>query len=142
VSFLLDTPVVSELVTKAPSSAVLKWIDGQDEATLYLSVLTVGELEKGIARLAASTRRTRLQSWLRRDLLERFGPRLLPIDARTAARWGAITGESENRGQPLPVIDSLIAATALVHGLAVVTRNVEDFARCGATCVDPWEGQS
>ena len=107
---------------------------------LYLSVLTVGELEKGIARLAASTRRTRLQSWLRRDLLRRFGHRLLPVDARTAARWGVLTGESENHGQPLPVIDSLIAATALVHGLAVVTRNIGDFARCGATCINPWQG--
>jgi len=89
--------------------------------------------------LPASTRRTRLQSWVRRDLAERFGGRLLPIDIRTAARWGAITGESEKRGKPLPVIDSLIAATAVVHGLTVVTRNVEDFERCGAACINPWD---
>lgn len=137
-SFLLDTAVVSELVRKNPSGAVLKWIDGQDEASLYLSVLTIGEIEKGVARLPASVRRTRLQSWVRRDLAERFGGRLLPIDTRTAARWGAIAGESEKRGRPLPVIDCLIAATALVHGLTVATRNVGDFERCGATCVDPW----
>jgi len=138
VSFLLDTAVVSELVRKNPSGAVLKWIDGQDEASFYLSVLTIGELEKGVAGLPASVRRSRLQSWVRRDLAERFGGRLLPIDIRTAARWGAIAGESERRGRPLPVIDCLIAATALVHGLAVVTRNVGDFERCGATCVNPW----
>jgi predicted nucleic acid-binding protein len=138
VSFLLDTAVVSELVRKNPSGAVLKWIDGQDEASFYLSVLTIGELEKGVARLPASVRRSRLQSWVRRDLVERFGGRLLPIDTRTAARWGAIAGESEKRGRPLPVIDCLIAATALVHGLAVVTRNVGDFERCGANCVNPW----
>ena len=137
-SFLLDTAVVSELVRKSPSAAVLKWIDGQDEATLHLSVLTIGELEKGVARLPASVRRSRLQSWVRRDLAERFGGRLLPIDTRTAARWGAIAGESEKRGTPLPVIDCLIAATALVHGLAVATRNVGDFERCGVTCVNPW----
>ena len=137
-SFLLDTAVVSELVRKNPSGAVLKWIDGQDEASFYLSVLTIGELEKGVAGLPASVRRSRLQSWVRRDLAERFGGRLLPIDIRTAARWGAIAGESERRGRPLPVIDCLIAATALVHGLAVVTRNVGDFERCGATCVNPW----
>ena len=137
-SFLLDTAVVSELVRKSPSAAVLKWIDGQDEATLHLSVLTIGELEKGVARLPASVRRSRLQSWVRRDLAERFGGRLLPIDTRTAARWGAIAGESERRGRPLPVIDCLIAATALVHGLAVATRNVGDFERCGANCVNPW----
>jgi len=140
VSFLLDTAVVSELVRKSPSAAVLKWIDGQDESALYLSVLTIGELEKGVARLPASVRRTRLQSWVRRDLAERFGARLLPIDTRTAARWGAISGESEKRGTPLPVIDCLIAATALVHGLAVATRNVGDFERCGVTCVNPWDG--
>lgn len=137
-SFLLDTAVVSELVGKNPSGVVLKWIDGQDEASLYLSVLTIGEIEKGVARLSASARRSRLQSWVRRDLVERFSGRLLPINTRTAARWGSIAGESERRGKPLPVIDCLIAATALVHGLAVATRNVGDFERCGATCVNPW----
>lgn len=138
-SFLLDTSVISELVKPSPHHPVLKWVGDQDEASLHLSVVTIGELEKGIARLPASTRRTRLQSWVRRDLVERFGERLLPIDIRTATRWGALAGESEKRGKPLPVIDSLIAATALVHGLAVVTRNVEDFERCGAVCVNPWD---
>jgi predicted nucleic acid-binding protein len=140
VTFLVDTVVVSELVRKTPSTSVLKWIDGQDEASLHLSVLTIGELEKGVARLPASARRTRLLSWVRRDLVERFGGRLLPIDARTAARWGTIAGESERRGRPLPVIDSLIAATALVHGLTVATRNIADFKRCGAMCFNPWDG--
>jgi hypothetical protein len=139
VSFLLDTSVISELVKKSPHGPVLKWIDDQDEALLYLSVITIGELEKGIARLSASARRNRLQSWVRRDLAARFGERLLPVDARTATRWGTITGESENRGRPLPVIDSLIAATALIHDFTVVTRNVEDFERCGATCFNPWD---
>lgn len=138
-SFLLDTAVVSELVRKNPSATVLKWVDGQDEASLYLSVLTIGELEKGVARLSALARRNRLLSWVRRDLVERFGGRLLPIDTRTATRWGSITGESEKQGRPLPVIDCLIAATALVHGLTVATRNVGDFERCGATCFNPWD---
>lgn len=138
-SFLLDTAVVSELVRKSPAAGVVKWIDGQDEASLYLSVLTIGELEKGVARLPASARRSRLQSWVRRDLVERFGGRLLPIDTRTAARWGRVSGESERKGRPLPVIDCLIAATALVNGLTVVTRNVGDFERCGAACINPWE---
>jgi len=138
VSFLLDTSVVSELVKPSPHGPVLKWIGDQDEVSLHLSVVTIGELEKWIARLPASTRRTRLQSWVRRDLVERFGERLLPIDIRTATRWGALAGESEKRGKPLPVIDSLIAATAIVHGLTVVTRNLEDFERCGAACINPW----
>lgn len=138
-SFLLDTSVISELVKKSPHQPVLEWIGAQDESSLYLSVITIGELEKRIARLPASARKGKLQSWVRRDLVERFGERLLPVDIRAAARWGTVTGESEKRGQPLPVIDSLIAATALVHALAVVTRNVEDFKRCGVGCVNPWE---
>jgi predicted nucleic acid-binding protein len=139
VSFLLDTSIVSELVRKSPHLPVLKWIGEQDEISLYLSVVTIGEIEKGIARLPASARRSRLQSWVRRDLIGRFGERLLAVDIRAATRWGMLTGESERRGVPLPVIDSLIAATALVHGLAVVTRNVADFERCGVVCVNPWD---
>ncbi len=138
-SFLLDTSVVSELVRKSPHLPVLKWVGEQDEPSLYLSVVTIGEIEKGIARLPASARRRRLQSWVRCDLIGRFGERLLAVDVRAAARWGTLTGESERRGVPLPVIDSLIAATALVHGFAVVTRNVADFERCGVACVNPWE---
>lgn len=138
-SFLLDTVVVSELVRKNPSASVLKWVNDQDENSLYLSVLTIGELEKGIARLPATARRNRLLSWVRRDLTERFDGRLLTIDTRTATRWGVITGESERRGTPLPVIDCLIAATALVHDLTVATRNIDDFMRCGAKCINPWD---
>jgi hypothetical protein len=139
VSFLLDTSVISELVRKSPHLPVLEWIGAQDEASLYLSVLTIGELEKGIARLPASARRNRLQSWVRRDLVQRFGERLLALELRAAAQWGVLTGESAKRGQPLPVIDSLIAATALANDLAVVTRNVDDFRRCGVACVNPWD---
>jgi predicted nucleic acid-binding protein len=138
VSFLLDTPVVSELVAKRPSAEVLKWIQAQAEDSLYLSVLTVGELEKGVAKLPASSRRSRLQSWVRGDLVDRFGSRLLAVDVAVAERWGVLTGESGVRGRPLPVVDSLIAATALAHGLTVVTRNTGDFERCGAPCFDPW----
>jgi predicted nucleic acid-binding protein len=139
VTFLLDTSVVSELVRKAPNEQVVNWLDRQDEETLYLSVLTLGELEKGISKLRASSRRDRLQTWLTRDLAARFAERLLPIDTPVAARWGKLSGEAERRGRPLPVIDSLIAATALEHGFAVVTRNISDFERCGVACVDPWE---
>ncbi|OGA45642.1 MAG: recombinase [Betaproteobacteria bacterium RIFCSPLOWO2_12_FULL_62_58] len=138
-SLLLDTSVISELVRKSPHGPVLDWIDKQNEASLHLSVITIGEIEKGIARLPASARRSKLQSWVRVDLITRFGRRLLPIDIQTATRWGTLVGESEKRGKPLPVIDSLIAATALVHGLAVVTRNVGDFERCGVACINPWD---
>lgn len=138
-SYLLDTSVLSELVKKNPRRQVVNWVDEQEESTLFLSVLTVGELEKGIAKLPASARRTNLISWVRRELAGRFGGRLLPIDVRVAERWGTMAGESEKRGKPLPAIDSLLAATALVHDLQIVTRNVADFEPCGVVCVNLWD---
>ncbi len=137
-SWLLDTCVVSELVRPKPKASVVKWIRERDERELYLSVITIGELEKGIAKLSASKKRVALEQWVRQDLAARFRDRLLAIDANVAARWGAMAGASESRGQPLPVIDSLIAATSLQHDLVVVTRNTLDLERCGARCIDPW----
>ena len=138
-SYLLDTSVISELVKKNPRRQVVDWIEGQEESALFLSVLTIGEIEKGIAKLPASPRKTRLISWVRHDLPARFGGRLIPIDVRISSRWGAIAGESEKRGRPLPVIDSLLAATALVHGFEIVTRNLHDFEPCGVPCISPWD---
>ena len=138
-SLLLDTSVISELVKKTPHDGVLAWLSRQDEESLYLSVLTIGELEKGIVKLRVSARRDRLRSWVTRDLAARFADRVLPIDIPVATRWGALTGDAEKHGSPLPVIDSLIAATALEHGFSVVTRNIADFERCGVPCVNPWE---
>ncbi len=139
-SWLLDTCVVSELVRPRPKASVVRWVQEREEDELFLSVITIGELEKGIARLPASTRRTALEQWVRRDLADRFRGRLLVIDSGVAARWGTIVGASEVRGQPLPVIDSLIAATSVQHDLTVVTRNTDDLERCGARCFNPWVG--
>jgi len=129
---------VSEIVRPTPDSAFIEWFTRCDEETLFLSVLTIGELEKGIAKLTDGKRRTRLQSWVRRDLVGRFADRLLAVDLAVAERWGALAGEAERKGTPLPVKDSLIAATCLVHGLTAVTRNRSDFERCGVECVSPW----
>jgi len=137
-SHLLDTSAVSEIVKPTPDSAFIEWLTQSDEETLFLSVLTIGELEKGIAKLTDGKRRTRLQSWVRRDLVARFAGRLLAVELQVAERWGALVGESERKGVPLPVIDSLIAATCLVHGLTAVTRNRTDFERCGVECFSPW----
>jgi predicted nucleic acid-binding protein len=141
VSWLLDTCVVSELVRSRPKASVISWIREREEDELFLSVITIGELEKGIAKLAESTKRITLEQWVRRELADRFRSRLLVIDAGVAARWGAIVGTSEAHGQPLPVIDSLIAATSLQHDLIVVTRNTDDLERCGARCFNPWIGK-
>jgi len=137
-SFLLDTSVISELVKPAPDNQVIEWLTRTDEASLYLSVLTIGEIEKGIAKLPESSRREKLETWVRHDLAERFRERLLAIDATVAATWGRLAGEAEARREPLPVIDGLIAATSLAHDLTVATRNSDDFERCGARCFNPW----
>ena len=137
-NYLLDTSAVSELVKPAPDAGVTEWLAQSDEATLFLSVLTIGELQKGIAKLADGKRRTRLQSWVRRDLVDRFAGRLLPVDSEVAARWGALVGDSARKGVPPPVMDSLIAAACLVHGLTAVTRNRADFERCRVECFSPW----
>jgi len=138
VSFLLDTSVISELVKPAPDNHVVGWMKRAEETSLYLSVLTIGELEKGIAKLPVSSRRTKLETWVRSDLADRFRERLLAIDGTIAATWGKLAGEAETRGVPLPVIDGLIAATGLAHDLTIATRNVEDFNRWGARCFNPW----
>lgn len=141
-TWLLDTCVVSELVRAKARPAVTAWVRAHAEHELYLSVITIGELEKGIARLADTARREALARWVRRDLAERFQGRLLPIDARVAARWGALAGAAEARGEPLPVVDALIAATSLEHECIVVTRNTADLVRCGARCVNPWDAET
>jgi len=137
-SWLLDTCVVSELVKSRPAARVVAWIESCDEQSMFLSVITLGELEKGVAKLPASARRARLEGWIRRDLPDRFRGRILAVDEAVATRWGALAGVAERRGGALPVIDGLIAATGIAHDLIVVTRNTSDFARSGARYFDPW----
>ena len=139
--YLLDTCVISELVKKEPDPAVIRWMDAGDESRMYLSVLTLGELIKGITKLPDGEKREKLQSWVSNDLSARFGQRLVEIDAEIARAWGTLLGEAESRGEKLPVVDSLIAVTASIHDLVVVTRNVQDMARCQAKVFNPWESQ-
>lgn len=119
--------------------AVVEWLDQCDEQTLFLSVLTLGELQKGISKLPAGRKKDELQAWAEFDLTARFEGRILDLDRETAFAWGRLIGESERQGVKLPVMDSLIAATATVHGLVVVTRNVQDLERCRARVFNPWE---
>lgn len=137
--YLLDTCLISELVKKEPNPGVVNWLDEQDEQTLFLSVLNLGELQKGISKLTDGTKKDELQAWIGLDLVERFTGRILDIDLETALCWGRIQGEAERTGEKLPVMDSLIAATATAHGLVVVTRNVRDMERCGVRVCNPWE---
>jgi hypothetical protein len=140
VAYLLDTCVLSELAKPRPDAGVVRWLEEADETALYLSVLTFGELEKGIARLAPSARRRKIEQWVRQELAARFQGRVLAVDAKVAERWGGLSGAAEARGEPLPVVDALLAATGDVHDMEVVTRNTADLERCGARCVNPWLG--
>ncbi len=136
--FLLDTNVVSELVKPRPEARVKGWIDATDERLLYLSVLTLGEIRKGIAKLADRGRRVALETWLDSDLMLRFAHRILAIDQAVADRWGRLAAEAAIAKAPLPVIDALLAATALHHDLTLVTRNTKDAARTRVSLFNPW----
>jgi len=138
VKYLLDTCLISELVKKVPNSAVVSWLNEQDEQSLFLSVLTIGELQKGISKLADGARKDELQAWVEHDLALRFTGRIIDIHLETVLIWGRMQGEAEQKGVILPVMDSLIAATAKAHGLVVVTRNVKDIERCQVRVCNPW----
>lgn len=137
-SYLLDTNVLSELRRKSPDSGVASWFTQRAPATLYLSVLTLGELRKGIDGASDATRRQTLLDWLETDLPAFFMGRLLSVDAAVANRWGRMLAQA---GRPLPAIDSLLAATALEHDLVLVTRNVKDFAGLPVELFNPWRDQ-
>ncbi len=137
-NYLLDTCVVSELVKKSPSRRVVEWISQQEESRLFLSAITLGEIRKGITLLAAGRKRRRLEEWLERDLKPRFRGRILGIDAEVALQWGSVAADAQRRGRPLPVLDGLLAATALVGNLVLVTRNTAHVEATGAELSDPW----
>jgi predicted nucleic acid-binding protein len=135
--FLLDTNVISELVRAKPDEKVTSWVASLDENLLYLSVLTFAEIRKGIALLKPSSRRISLEAWLDGDLTLRFAGRILPIDQPVADRWGLLAAQSEPQFR-LPVIDGLLAATALHHNLTLVTRNTRHLAPTSVPLFNPW----
>ena len=137
--FLLDTNVISELVKPRPEPRVVSWIEGIDENLLYLSVLTLGEIRKGVAGLPQSARRTALEAWLDSDLRLRFSKRILSINEQVADRWGSIAGLAQKDRRSMPVIDGLLAATAIHHNLTLVTRNTGDTATTGVAVFNPWQ---
>jgi predicted nucleic acid-binding protein len=138
--FLLDTNVLSELVRPKPHTGVVRWIQAQSPLDLGISVLTLGELTKGIELLRPGKRRSELTAWIGNGLGRQFVGRVLPVDERVAAEWGRLSAAGEIAGRALPVIDGLLLATAAVHGLALVTRNESDCADRGITVISPWTG--
>lgn len=136
--FLLDTNVLSELIRPKPERKVVEWIASADEDFLFISVLTLGEIRKGIAMLPGGSRRARLEAWFESDLRARFSGRILAIDEDVADRWGQIAAAAAAAGQPLPVIDALLAASALHHNLTLVTRDDSAVAGTGVLTLNPW----
>ncbi|MCB1021989.1 MAG: type II toxin-antitoxin system VapC family toxin [Acidobacteria bacterium] len=137
--FLIDTNIISEYNRPAgPNQGVESWLAGVEPDAQYISVLTLAELRKGIELLQPGKRRRELTAWYSHDLEEWFSGRVLPVDRRVAESWATLTSRLLRRGRPLPAIDSLIAATAIAHDLAIVTRNVRDYADSGVETVNPW----
>lgn len=137
--FLLDTNIISELVKPKPEANVTEWVENTDESLLYLSVLTLGEIRRGIAALPQSRRRATLEAWLDKDLRTRFEDRILAVDQEVADRRGLLTAAARNNGIVLPVIDGLLAATALAHNLTLVTRDTGQIPSMGVAVFHPWE---
>ena len=137
--YLLDTCVISELIKPVPNDKVMSWIQNIDESQLYISVLTFGEIEKGIQKLTDGPKKVKLKLWLEVDLNQRFENRIIPINLDVAIKWGKIQAMSERTGRPLPAIDGLIATSALVNNCVVVTRNTSDMEQSTAELFNPWE---
>ncbi len=135
-SYLLDTNVISELVRPKPAKIVLTWFENIPSEALHISVLTLGEIRKGIERMPDGARREKLRLWLEHELADWFGNRVLPVDIAVADRWGRLIAQM---GRPVPSIDSLLAATALHHELRLVTRNQKDFDYPGLEVINPWD---
>lgn len=137
--YLLDTNCISEAVRAQPEPRVMSWLKAVDEALLYLSVLTLGEIRKGVASLPQSRRRTLLESWLNSELRARFSSRILQVDLAIADRWGLLSATAKNEGRALSTIDGLLAATAIQHSLTIVSRNDSDFAGMPIQVFNPWK---
>jgi predicted nucleic acid-binding protein len=138
-SYLLDTNIVSEVVRPKPDRGVVRWLETTPDSALHLSVLSLGEIRSRAESLKAGARREKLRIWLEQELPAWFEGRLLPVDVTVADRWGQLIAAMQ---RPVPAIDGLLAATALAHGLRLVTRNVRDFAFPGLEVVNPWVGLS
>ena len=137
--YLLDTCVVSELIKKSPNKKVVTWLSSKEEGDLFLSVLTFGEIHKGIEKLVKSKKKKLLHDWVKFELQERFENRIISFNLEVATTWGKIQAFSEAKGKAMPTIDGQIAATGLTHNLIVVTRNTSDMEISGVRLCNPWK---
>lgn len=139
-SFLLDTCAISELTAAKPNESFVEWFRVQNERTLFLSVITIGELEKGIRSLSQGQKRAKLELWLSDEVIPRFQDRILDIGQRTMTVWARTSVELKTKGLTRPSFDSLLEATALENDLVFVTRNEKNFKGSSVTLLNPWLG--
>ena len=137
--YLLDTCVISEFVKPSPAPKVIDWLNAVDPEHVFLSAVTIGEIQFGISNRPPSNRRTELEIWLNESLFYQFANRILPLDTDVFLTWGRTTAQQRQQGTPMSMMDSLIAAVALQHRMVLVTRNVSDFAMTGLSLLNPWE---
>lgn len=137
--YLLDTNVISELIAREPNQQVIDWLDTLDPTSVYLSVITIGELRKGIEKLPASRRKDDLTAWLTADLLVRFVDHIVDLTVDVLIAWGVLTAHLEHNGTPMPAIDSLIAASVIAGQYTLVTRNEDDFRYANILLINPWK---
>ena len=137
-SFLLDTNVVSETMRKQPSAVVLDWVAAQVTASLFISAVTLGELRRSALLLGPGKKRNALLLWIETGIKADFADRILPVDIAVMERWAELQIATQKAGRSLPLMDSLLAATALAHGLTLATRNLADFQAAGVPLLDPW----
>ena len=138
-NFLVDTSALSDPTYPRPNAGLRRWYLATPETRIHISVLSIGEIRNGVTRLENATRAAKIGAWLDDELLVRFDGRILALDIETCNVWGALCGDLRRRGRPKSVLDSLMAATAIVHGLALVTRNVKDFSGFGIDLINPWQ---
>jgi predicted nucleic acid-binding protein len=139
VTFLLDTNVVSETTRPKPNAVVIDWIAAQTAESIFISAITIGELTRGALLLPAGKKRRALLRWIETGIMVEFADRILSVDAAVMERWAQLQATSEQAGRRLPLMDSLLAATALSHGLTLVTRNTADFKGLSVPLFDPWQ---
>lgn len=137
--YLLDTCVLSEFVKPKPERKVIDWLNSVDPEAVFLSAVTIGEIQFGISNKPPSNRRTELEVWLNEALPQQFGGRVLALDGATFVTWGKMAAEQKRKGETQSIMDSLIASVALEHKMVLVTRNVGDFKVTGLSVFNPWE---
>ena len=138
-NYLLDTCVISEVIKREPNKNVISWLQAQDEANLFLSILTFGEIQKGIEKAPDQSRKKKLKLWVEEDLKKRFENKIIPVDLKVVTNWGSIQGLAELAGKTMPTIDGLIAASGLTYNCIVATRNTSDMEQSTAELFNPWE---